>query len=185
MAQFTTSTEGFDTVSQAGSDVVWSGISNMPYPTEGEAEAKLGASNKVANDLFLKIPHEAAGIPNGSAFDEMQLLITIKKTCILSGGTNVLWYFGTNYAPRRFAFTQTTDETYQSLIPEGDAGDWGLTSIAPATIIENLKDGSLYFKLEANLTASIACNILIKLARVNITYTTREGKRGALIATLV
>ena len=185
MGQATTTAEGFDTVSQAGSGIVWSGLSNMPYPTEGEGTAALTASIQYANFLYLKVPQEAADIPTGATFDEMELFVTVKKSGTYSSATDVLWYAGTNISARASTWTQTADETYQTYSPGGDDSYWSLTAYTGSEIIEKLKDGTLYFKLECSTTSAIACNSLIKNAIVTITYTTVEGKRAAIIAALV
>lgn len=182
----TTTKNGFNTVSQSGSGVAWTGLSNMPYPTEGEAAAALTAGSQVANTINLIVPYESAGIPTGSTFDSMVLYITVKKTGTFSSGTSVTWSGDTNYSTSGvWSFTQTTDESYQNLTLSGDASYWRISGIAAASIITLLKSGSMYFRVDGETNSAIACGLRITSATCTITYTTVEGKRGAIIATLL
>ena len=186
MGQATTTSEGFDTVAQAGSGITWSGLSNMPYPTEGEATASLTAGTQNANTINLQVPQEAANIPVGSTFDEMALSIKIKKSGTFSASTNTSWSGRINLGlSGAWSSTQTADEAYQTLNISGDRSFWRLTGYTPAAIIEKLQDGTMYHKVDVSTVSAVACNVLIKTAVITITYTTTEGKRGALIAALV
>ena len=185
MPQATTTRNGFDVAAQSGSDIAWTGISNLPYPTEGEAQAALTASVQDANTLALKIPQEAAGITTGSFFEEMTLYITVKKNGTYSAATNLSWDGKLNFSTATvWAFSQTIDETYQSLVISGDKTYWKL-GLGETTIIDYLKTGALYFKFDVSSTSAVPVNALIKAATVTITYTTVEGKRGAITATLL
>lgn len=181
----TTGYTGMNSASQAGSWASWSGISNMKYPTNGEATVSLTTGQTQANYIYLSVPHGASTIPTGSAFEYMSLAASTKKTGLYSSGTSLLWSYGTNWATRIRQITQSTDETYQVGAASGDQSFWSLGGIPPIDIITRLKSGSLYFRIECNTTSAVICTAKIKQVTCRIDYRTVEGKRGSLIAAMV
>jgi len=182
-----TTRNGFDSVSQSGSAVAWTGLSNMVYPTEGEGACELTAVAQTANELRFSIPTEASGIPSGAAFVSASLYSSVKKTGAFSSATSVYWTFAMSSSTSTpFAYTLSTDESYIDRVSSGDATDWRISGVySPADIIEKLKDGTMYFKVNASTTAAIACGIRINEVTVIVEYETVSGERAALVATLV
>jgi len=187
MTQATTTLNGFTSVAQSGSGVTWTGLSNMVYPTEGTGACELTAVSRTANTVLLRIPEEAADIPTGSTLESMALYITVKKTGTFSAGTNITWTGETNSSLSTvWSYLNNIDETYANLSISGDSTYWKLSSTYdPSAMIDGLKDGTLYFKVNATSTAAVACGIRINEAVCTITYNTVEGKRGAIIAALI
>lgn len=182
-----TTQEGFDSVSQYGSGVAWTDLSSMAYSTEGTGACELTAAAQVANTVFLRIPHEAADIPTGATFDSMTLYISVKKTGAFSSATNVYWTGSLSSSLSTvWSYTLSTDESYINLSPGGDRAYWKISSgYDLAAMIDGLKDGTLYFRVNAETTSAVACGIRIDAATVIINYTAVFGERGAIIATLV
>ena len=182
----TTTTNGFDTVSQAGSGIAWTGLSNMPYPTEGSASATLTASVQDANTISLIKPHEMSGIPTGAKFVSMKLNLTLKKTGIFSSSTNLRWSGKTPLSTgNAWTYTLSVDETEQSVSFDGDQAYWQISSFySPADLISLLRSGALYLTVDVETTVAIACTVRIRAATVAITYETTQGKRGAIIAVI-
>lgn len=187
MTQVATTRNGFTSVSQSGSGRVWTGLSNMVYPTEGEGSCELTSTAQVANTVALAIPQEAADIPTGSSFVEMALYLSVKKTGLFSSGTNVTWTGKTNSSLSTvWTYTMSTDESYVDLTISGDRSYWKLSSgYDLSAMIEGLKDGTLYFRINAETTAAVVCSIHINAATIIITYNSVAGERASLITTLV
>jgi hypothetical protein len=181
-----TTRNGFDTVSQSGSSAVWSGLSNMLYPTEGEASATLTSSVRTTNRIYLSVPHEASGIPTGATFDSMSLSMSLQKTGSFSSGTDLYWLISTNLSSATVgAYTHTIDETYQNVTLSGTDSYWKITAYTPSQIITALKSGSLKFTIYTSTTVAIACGARIKSATILINYTGVSGERGAIVAAIL
>jgi len=183
----TTTRNGFTSVAQSGSGVTWTGLTNMVYPTEGEGACSLTAYAQESNTIQFRIPQEAAGIPTGATFEEMRLYLEVKKTGTFSDGTNITWLGKTN---RSSSYVWTVlndiDETYRTISVGGDRDYWRISSVYDLSeIIEQMKSGDMYFEAFATSTVAIACGVRVKEAQCIITYTTVEGKRGAIIAALI
>lgn len=159
----------------------------MPYPTEGEASVTLTAGVQRSNTISLITPHEAAGIPTGATFDSMSVSLTTKKTGTFSVGTNLSIPISSNLSTTSVASgLQTVDETFQTFTFSGDRSYWKISSTySLADIITKLKDGSMTIRTSVATTAAIACNAKMKNARIIITYSNVEGKRGAILTTLL
>jgi len=183
----TTTTNGFDTISQAGSGITWSGLSNMEYPTEGTASASLTAGVQFANRINMYSPHEAADIPNGAKFVSMQLNLVLKKTGIYSASTNLEWSGRTGFSGiDAWSYTHTIDETEQSVNFDGDQAYWQIPEFySPTDIIDGFRGGYLPMTIDVESTVAIACGARVRAATIAITYDLTEGKRGAIIAALL
>ncbi len=186
-----TTKEGFDTVAQAGSDDVWSGISNMVYPTEGEGSVNIvpywtlfGYIGR-SNTLSLSVPQEASGIPTGAAFVSMEIFFNLKKTGHSSAKPN--WSCRTSLSSGHvFTILQTTDGSYEASSRSGDESYWKLGAHSDTEIIDALRDGSLSFDWFVHYTGSNVSTLAkMKEVTITITYDTTAGDRGSVIAALV
>lgn len=185
MTQATTTTEGYDSVSQAGSGIVWSNLSNMPYPTEGEAGCFFTGTARTSNTISFAVPHEMSDIETGATFVSMAFGLQVIKSGVFSVASNVTWTVSTNYSTSTVAtFTQTTDKTYQTYGLNGDGTYWRF-SLTPSQIIEELRSGSLSVTVYAESTTATAFDAYIKDVTVTITYNTVNGERASLITTFV
>ena len=188
MAQVTTTQNGYDTVSQSGSGEVWSSISNLPYPTEGQATCAVPAGNQ-SNTLHFGVPQEAADIPTGATFDSMTFYYTRKQTGDF-WASEATWVGKTSYSSS-FVWQSSSggvpDDTWESKAPGGDASYWRISGLSSTAIIDGLKNGLLTIDVYVSAGAPPLDDLTayIKSVTVEITYTTVEGKRGAIIATIV
>jgi len=180
---------GFDSVSQAGSDDTWTGLSNMAYPTEGEGsvtlnpvyDALFGSWLGRSNVMSLTVPHDMPNIPTGAEFSSMEIYWSVKKT----GGTTT-WYCGTNLSSSgAFSVVQTTNGSYEPSSQSGDKAYWNLGAYSGAQIIDRLKDGSLSVIWRAAITSSGDTTAKMKTATVIINYVTTSGERAAVIAAMI
>lgn len=186
MAQATTTKNGFNTASQSGSGVVWDNLSNVPYPTEGEASCDLNASDMEANRVALVAPYEMLNVQTGAQFVEMSLYLSLKKSGTFSALTNVTWSGKMNLSSSGvWTYTLTDDETYKNITISGDESYWRISSLSPSDIIEKLRTGNLYCQVDGELTFATNCQILLKSATCQITYITVDGQRASLIAQMI
>ena len=182
-----TTNNGFNTVAQAGSGVVWSGLSNMPYPTEGEGTAVLPLSALTANTLHFKIPYETINIPTGAKLTYLDFRIKVRKNGLFASITDLIWRGSTNHSGGGavWLFTQTETETYQSLAIGGDLSFWKITSLTETQAMDKITDGSLYFTIDVSNTGVAVATALAKTVTVILSYESVAGERAAVIAALV
>ena len=175
----TTTQNGFNTVSQAGS-APWSGISNMPYPTEGEATVVLPASTQ-SSVLNLIVPFEATGISGGASFDSATLTLSVKQNAV----DGMVWSGSTNLSSATaWTFSQSPVDTYQTINIAGDQSYWRVSPVfTPTRLITDLKSGAWYFTVWVDSGSGGTASI--KSAVITIDYTAVSGHRGAIVAALL
>lgn len=181
----TTTQDKFNTVTQSGSGVSWTDLSNLVNGASGFAFSATGlnSSNPTSNTIAFKVPAQASTIIADSVFESMQFTFECWRSDAGSPA-GIDFYFTTNLGSANFIKNVSANEVFETAISsDGDRSYWGLNSYAPSALLDYIIDGTLAFEVYAQRSSGIA-GVRIREAECTITYSTPTGRRGAIIASV-
>lgn len=177
-----TTREEFNSVTQSGSGASWTNLSNLVYPESGSASASMIATDAATNRVAFALHEGVADVPTGASFDSMSLRFSCKKDGVVSSAAEVDFEVYTSASS--FRVYETSDIANNVWITKTVAGDglyWNFGVATGSGIMDGLRDGSIAIEIRATENNGVAVSAHLDEVTLVITYTTVEGKRGAIL----